>query len=90
MPAGARGCRLAEDPFQQLPLKQPIGLRRELECPVREFQALAARPVRAGSSSICCCRLVQLFHIARLGELGQGFHIDDADLRRLRPLLPVA
>ena len=25
-------------------------------------------------------QLVELFHVARLGELGQGFHVDDADL----------
>ena len=83
MPAGARGLQLLEDARQQLRLEEPIRLGRQLEAATLPF----LQPLLLGHLAQVLLDLllqcVELFHVARLGELGQLLHVDDADLRRL-------
>ncbi len=83
------GFEIAEDPFQQLALEQPIGLGRQLIALGPALQALLLGHVAQQILDLLL-QLVQLFDVARLGELGQLFQVDDADLRRLARPLPAA
>ena len=81
MPAGARGLQLAEDLFQQLALKQPVSLGRQLKSAFAPLQTLPLGQLADVVVDLLLQRR-QPFHIARLGVLGQLLHVDDADLGR--------
>ena len=82
VPPGPRGLQVAEDPLQQPPLEQAIGLGREPVALGGLLQALLLGQVfeelldRAG-------QLLEVLHVALLGVFGQGLHVDHADLRGL-------
>ena len=86
VPARARRLQLLEDLRQQLRLEQPIRLRRQLEAAAL---ALLQALLLGQLAEVFLDLLLQgaeLLDVARLGELRQLLHVDDADLGRLHRL----
>ena len=79
------GASSLKQPLQQLALKQPIRLGREPEA-----ARLLLQPLLLGQLAQVILHLLlqraELIDVARLGELGEQVHVDDADAGRLAGL----
>ena len=71
MPAGARRRQVAEEPLEQLALKQAIGLGRQLEAARRLLEALLLGHLAEVVLDLLL-QLAELLDVARLGELGRA------------------